>query len=286
MLEVRKRVFLKSPVREICTPGSVPGAMGDYRLYGDYAIRIKRNKNVRLKMRLKERLIIVIPLIIVSAIFLIIHQYRAYDGLWLNLATEICGIVITVIYIEIIFERNNKEKWMLVDKGINERICNLTNALVSSLRIAQGSKYKESFETEFLYKNLKVDNKMTVNLINWYIRILVPSQADDFNEMKVTEWNLLIKNWVNANNSALDLQKMYGAIASPDQIETLMYLSNKTSSVVNLYSTFYDIIPYDAERISNWYVDDTEERRLILIELIRKNINEIIEYMLEKLKNL
>ena len=35
MLEVRKRVFLKSPVREIRTPGSVRGASGNRSVYRD-----------------------------------------------------------------------------------------------------------------------------------------------------------------------------------------------------------------------------------------------------------
>ncbi len=35
MLEIRKRVFLKSPVREIRTPGSVRGAPGNRSLYRD-----------------------------------------------------------------------------------------------------------------------------------------------------------------------------------------------------------------------------------------------------------
>ena len=38
MLEVRKRVFLKSPVREIRTPGSARGASGNRRVYRDYEI--------------------------------------------------------------------------------------------------------------------------------------------------------------------------------------------------------------------------------------------------------
>jgi hypothetical protein len=38
MLEVRKRVFLKSPVREIRTPGSARGASGNRRVYRDYKI--------------------------------------------------------------------------------------------------------------------------------------------------------------------------------------------------------------------------------------------------------
>jgi hypothetical protein len=39
MLEVRKRGFLKSPVREIRTPGSVRGVSGNRHLYRDYEIR-------------------------------------------------------------------------------------------------------------------------------------------------------------------------------------------------------------------------------------------------------
>ena len=40
MLEVRKRVFLKSPVREIRTPGSARGASGNRRVYRDCKIAL------------------------------------------------------------------------------------------------------------------------------------------------------------------------------------------------------------------------------------------------------
>ena len=43
MFEIRKRVFLKSPVREICTPGSVRGVPSNRRLYRDGFLHVRRS---------------------------------------------------------------------------------------------------------------------------------------------------------------------------------------------------------------------------------------------------
>jgi hypothetical protein len=44
---MRKRVFLKSPVRENRTPGSVRGLSGDWQSYRDEAEKCKNRKEQR-----------------------------------------------------------------------------------------------------------------------------------------------------------------------------------------------------------------------------------------------
>lgn len=84
---------------------------------------------------------LVIPLSILSLLSLFIHSQRAFDGFFINLATEVIGIVITVAYVDWVLEKRHKNEWEEAGQKIFSRLRVFIDSSLASIRISLGYTY-------------------------------------------------------------------------------------------------------------------------------------------------
>jgi hypothetical protein len=74
---------------------------------------------------------LVLPLVVVFGLAIILHIKWPAGGFFLNLSTEIIGILITVCYVEWILRRHERQQWSRMDAKIADRLRILLNANVN-----------------------------------------------------------------------------------------------------------------------------------------------------------
>ena len=62
------------------------------------------------------------PLLIVFVISVIFHWCLEWDGFFLNLSTELIGIVVTVGYVDHILKKHEARKWRIPRSRVNHRL--------------------------------------------------------------------------------------------------------------------------------------------------------------------
>lgn len=248
---------------------------------------IKDNKpNIGEKLKTKDRIILISPLLISILLFMTINHYRSYNGLWLNLATEFAGIVVTIIYIEYVIDRNNQKKWKPINENIQEMVLFYTNSLLTSLRSAQGhSEYQFQEDSDAVKNKQKSNLESTQGIIEYYKKIVLPNQEYAFLNLNENEWNTLISDWDEVRSESLNCQKMYNAVLDSKHIEILMYITKSLSWITKFYNVWSDIIPIDSTNI-NKYGDGTADVRINVIENLQSDMNELIDYLNIEISNL
>ena len=90
----------------------------------------------------------VLPLATIAAVLLVVNYVWFRDDLLLNLATELIGIVVTVIYVEYLFQKYKTERWSGAHERIAQRLGVFAGSLVSGLgvRLGAGSVDQDAIE--------------------------------------------------------------------------------------------------------------------------------------------
>ena len=78
------------------------------------------------------RLALPLALLAVAGIWL--NTIQPMDGFFLNLATELLGIIVTVAYVDWVLKAHEREVWRGTSTRIEQRLRVLSNSTVSGLR--------------------------------------------------------------------------------------------------------------------------------------------------------
>ena len=77
---------------------------------------------------------LVLPLIILSGSSLAIHGCWEAGGFFINLSTELLGIVLTVAYVDWVLKTHRSAQWAGAESRIGDRLEVLVNGIISSVR--------------------------------------------------------------------------------------------------------------------------------------------------------
>ncbi len=199
-------------------------------------------------MKLKQRLYLIIPLFLMSIVAIIINIKFNYYGLFINLATELIGIIITILYVDKILENHEKRNWDCVSKKMKVELCFSCNAIISSLRSAIGYSHSDLVSPSNMFFTAKKEAvDQTLEIIDGYRRNILPNFAKHVSKITKNDWDTLIKNLSNVHNACINYQSMYNAIAKPSQVETMMNVTSLTFGMIMQYQTFFDVISEDDE---------------------------------------
>lgn len=226
-------------------------------------------------MKVINRVKLVIPLVIVSILLIVLNNYNDFDGLTLNLATEIIGIVVTIIYVDIMIQRHNSKKWELVNRELMNHMFRLSNVFISSLRSSFGISHEEYLDLfSIMDGEMDEEERVSKSVMNKYIDNIQPYQLDYLLKMNKKDWKNLIENWTNAHNSIINHQNMYNSISDANQIEISMTLMGMSFKVIGWYRTFYDVLPVEIEQSEEGLVTRDE-----LIKMIDTDITKLVNYL-------
>ena len=225
-------------------------------------------------------------LIIFSCLCILISNYFSFDGLLINLATEVLGIILTVYFVDRIIRNYESEKWRGVELKIKKYIQVLVNAIISSFRLAFGFSLEDTCNREVYIRVLNNPNEnihlMDSELVRISKEILEPSVFVHVANMNKKSWDLLNANLKNASNSVERIISLFGAKLTPEQIEILLDVQEIIDNFIMQEATWPDFIAVSEENLpTGGRMPAKELQHQIYIQLSRN-----IESMLLKVREL
>ena len=181
---------------------------------------------------------LVLPLTFLLILSLLIHMNWPAGGFFLNLATEIIGILITIGYVDWILKQHEKQRWLSTDMRIVYRLKILLNATVSGIRHGLGLSPDILDERIIASGNLNAIHNEIVRIADHVISPIVHQRVQ---ALDPRGWKSLATHIANAHNGILVFLNAFQGRLSPDQVSNLLDLEEALSHSLMFYATFPDL---------------------------------------------
>lgn len=182
---------------------------------------------------------LVLPLLALSGVAIALHAKWNADGFFLNLATELIGILITICYVDWILSQHEQQRWASTDERIANRLRVLLNGTVSGLRSGLG------FGIEVLDQRVWATldaYAMHKDVMRVGEHVIAPAALSRIQGLDQKGWVSLARYIQDAHNGVLTFLNAFQARLSPDQISDILDLQEALATSLSYYSTFPDIM--------------------------------------------
>ena len=178
---------------------------------------------------------LLLPLTIVFTVSIGLHHQFNFDGFFLNLATELIGIIITVAYVEWIIRKHEQTKWGATKQKIKERFIVFLNGLISGIRSNLG--YQSDIYDERILD--KGDPSLIHDeLIRVAQQVLEPTVLHKLETLGPEEWKSMYRHMNLMHQVAKDLLVLFGSKLGPSLYEELLDLEEAIRNSMTMYVTF------------------------------------------------
>lgn len=182
---------------------------------------------------------LVIPLSGLFAVAIGIHWLWDADGFFLNLATELVGILITIWYIDWVLRQHERHKWKPTDTRIAKRLRIPLNAVVSSIRRGLG------YEPEILNERVLESGNFIgchKEIIRVGEHVIAPGIHQRIRSLDAIGWKSLAQQIGHIRNETLMFLTAFQNRLSPEQISHLLDVEEGLSNSLTFYSTFPELM--------------------------------------------
>ena len=179
---------------------------------------------------------LVLPLISLFTVTFILSRIWPQEEIFINLSTEIIGILITVSYVAWILRRHEKQKWESTDLKISNRLKILLNSTVSSIR--SGLDIGVDILPDHLLKSTNLDD-MHRDIITISENVIYPMIPQCVRRLDARGWRSLVTQVANAHNGVITFFNAFHSRLRPEQIAIILDLQEALSSSL----IFYTITP-------------------------------------------
>lgn len=211
---------------------------------------------------------LILPLIIFSIGSAFAHRYLNWDGFFLNLSTELIGIILTVSYIDWIVQRQKEEEWKNAQVRIKVRIRNFLDSTVASVRVSLKFGL-DKFDMSLLGSDPVTRHnevlKVIQDVLEPEVRARVPLLATD--DWKYFEAEL--------RKTLEDVDKIFMIFSnnlSPAQYTPLIEIRDAVNKIVQFASLIIRIAPssnQDVKLFIEKLLDMVSEELRILLSAVR-----------------
>lgn len=181
---------------------------------------------------------LVLPLIVLFGICILLSLRWPEVGLFVNIASELIGILITILYVDWILKQHELQRWNTTDIRIANRLRILLNTTVSSIRSGLGLSYNVVNELALRSNDLITIHNELMRVAEHAISPVIYQQVCTLDR---NGWKLLTTQIANAHNGALAFFNAFQSRLDPQQITRLLDLQEALSSSLIFYTIFPDI---------------------------------------------
>lgn len=218
---------------------------------------------------------LILPLSILILFCLIINYFFSCYGFFINLSTELIGIIITVFYVDYILKKKESENWIQVEKKVSEELRKFINITITSIR----SIFNDYDFIEYLSKEGCISNPIDIQLMNKKLiefskEILGPLTFDKISLINQSDWKKLKNLLFDLQNDTDRLLTIFGTKLAPQQYEYLLAIQVTLKSITSSISLVPDILGVpDDELPPNTNAKSLKE---FFNESIAKEINNLL----------
>jgi len=181
---------------------------------------------------------LVLPLILLFGLCIYFNIIWPESGLFLNIASEVIGILITILYINWILKQHEVQRWNSTDIRIANRLRILLNATISSIRNGLGLSYDILDECTLKSNDLIVVHNELIRVAE---HVISPVTYQQVCILDTKGWKSLATQITNAHNGILMFLNAFQVRLDPQQIANLLDLQEALSNSLTFYVVFPDI---------------------------------------------
>ena len=209
------------------------------------------------------KLLITLITLPLASIFIVIAFKSPADGFWMNLGTELIGVLFTALVVDYLIERHQSAQWKGYKSRGEIRCRTLCNAIISSLRNAGGWSF------DMIGWPLPEDEKVIhQKIIEFGLNHIKPNARTLTENLTIQSWKTLHSNFANTSQEIGFIIQRFGSQLTPAQFEGLDEISTKLSAVTTFPVTFPEMF----ERNNSERLDI----RIAGINTTAKSITELI----------
>lgn len=181
---------------------------------------------------------LVLPLMILSAISVAVHVCLEAGGFFINLSTELLGIVVTVAYVDWVLKAHESAQWAGAGSRIKSRLEVLVNALISGIRSSFGIG-PAALEQLIPFTN----DPRTVHeaLVRFGKEVLVPVAREHLDSLDKAGWRKLATHLQLVWSEAERVINLFGNRLQPRQLELLLDIQQTAQEALTFWHVFPDL---------------------------------------------
>ncbi|MFC1547492.1 hypothetical protein ACFL5M_03080 [Candidatus Neomarinimicrobiota bacterium] len=189
---------------------------------------------------------LVIPLTIIAVASISINEVIKAGGFFMNLSTELIGIIITVAYVDWIIRRQKLEEWRGTKFRVKNRVQVFVTGLITNIRTGLGFGIDIMDQDEFLTG----DNERTSREVRRVgVNVLAPSARSRLDILDEIGWKRLATNLQGSWNEAERLIDRFRDHLEPRQFELTMDIQKAIESALLFWRTFPDIAGVNGDKM-------------------------------------
>lgn len=201
---------------------------------------------------------LVLPLVVLFTLAMFLHTRWEADGFFVNLATELIGILITVCYVEWILQRHEMMKWGPVDWRIEKRLTILLNGIISGIRNGLGfdTKMIDDWVAEsFTYPDVHT------KLMSFGQQVLGPNALSRLESLDRLGWQTLMRHIEQSKCGVRSFLQTFQSRMTPSQIADLLELEESLEYGLTWYSMFPELLGVPDEELPKTKTPPNDLRR-------------------------
>jgi hypothetical protein len=175
-----------------------------------------------------------------------VHRFWQAGGFFLNLASGVVCMLITICYVDWIMRQYQRQRWLPTDERIVDRLRILLNATISGLRDALG------FGIDIL------DGRVGPTLDRYAIHkdvmrvgehVIAPSALSRVQALDQSGWTKLARLIQHSHNGVLMFLNVFQTRLTPDQMSDLLDLQESLANSLTYYSIFPDVMGVSGDKL-------------------------------------
>jgi hypothetical protein len=160
-------------------------------------------------------------------------------GFFLNLGTELLGILLTVGGVDLILRHEESRRWHGAHARIAQRLEAVANVTWSQFRVAFGFNTNVFNETAFLSTDPRLRRSEGIRIAE---NIVVPAALSGVRALDRKSW-MQLDNQLRLTSVSVDrLVELFSSHFEADVLCDLLELQDHLTSIISLYSTWPDML--------------------------------------------
>jgi len=195
---------------------------------------------------------LVLPLVLLASVSLGVHFLWDIDGLLVNVATEVLGIVITVAYVDWVVRRHDTDIWQGTDARVRERVEIFVNGALSGVRSTLGFGSNTLLDIALQTGDVGAAHQEVLRISE---HVVEPQVLTRIAGLDPDGWKQLVRRLQSTAAAADSLMDRFGSRLSPQQIELLLDVQQQANSALTYYSIVPEYAGVPAEQFVESYKD-------------------------------
>ena len=214
-----------------------------------------------------------LPLIVATLIALALGYYFPWQGLFVNLATSLFSVLITILYVERVLQEHDRRLWEKVSKRIAGRALKYGNSIVLEIRVALGFEMN-IFDREAMdFSNMQNAQREIARVTE---HIIVPAVAERLHFLNPIQWKSFAAALERIVRDGDELINLYGNKLQPDVLQSILDIQEDSSLALASFSIIPDLLGVAEENLAFSNRDSTIGYREASISLIAKRTQAVL----------